>query len=419
MLGFTMAAVTDGSVLCLLESWHDADIQVENKSSGVERWIGRCETDDLSNWEKETPAGCPTVFGVDDVDPDLLDVYTNSYTAYEGVSLFFPSFYHHFGHNPNGFGNDGLLDIRLVVSRDGQTVGYPPAPDARLPFVDLGINSCGDVNQQPSTPGGWCDPTSAEVMQHTAVDTSAMYMASGYLPSTDGGAVYLYHSAQSFTHGQDEVAKTWGNNSGIRLLQLRKHGFVSVDAPYTFNVPDAEMPGFSTVALELPRGCPPLRTNTTTTNECAYAVPGGVCKAYFSCATDAECDAVVPACRHEDPARCTCRGKAIRCDETRKVCTSGAVGGDVCKVDSNVTTGGVGLYVNAQTSVAGFVRTGIAGAAGLEISSSNPIRGNALSARATWGAGTSALPKSQTTAQVQVVMAAAKLYSLEFRCNEL
>jgi len=100
------------------------DIQVKNKSSGVVRWIGRCETDDLSNWEKETPAGCPTIFGPDAVDPDNLDVYTNSYTAYEGVHLFFPSFYHHFGHNPNGFGNDGLLDIRLVVSRDGYHVRF-------------------------------------------------------------------------------------------------------------------------------------------------------------------------------------------------------------------------------------------------------------------------------------------------------
>ena len=36
------------------------------------------------------------------------------------MHLFFPSMYHHFGAAaPWGFGNDGLLDIRLVVSRDG------------------------------------------------------------------------------------------------------------------------------------------------------------------------------------------------------------------------------------------------------------------------------------------------------------
>ena len=86
-------------------------------------------------------------------------------------------------------------------------------------------------------------------------------------------------------------------------------------------------------------------------------------------------------------------------------------------IRSNVTTGGVGLYVNALSSVAGFVRTGIVGARGLDVASSNAIRGNALSARATWGRGTSAMPPGSSSVQVEVVMAAAKLYSLEFRCN--
>ena len=27
----------------------------------------------------------------------------------------------------------------------------------------------------------------------------------------------------------------WGNNSGVRLLQLRKDGFVSIEAPYPDN----------------------------------------------------------------------------------------------------------------------------------------------------------------------------------------
>jgi len=41
------------------------------------------------------------------------------------------------------------------------------------------------------------------VLQTTSVDTSAMYMASGYLESADNTEIYLFHSGQPFTHGSD------------------------------------------------------------------------------------------------------------------------------------------------------------------------------------------------------------------------
>ena len=45
--------------------------------------------------------------------------------AGHGAHLFFPSYYHHFGAAvPWGFGNDGLLDIRLLVSRDGTSLSF-------------------------------------------------------------------------------------------------------------------------------------------------------------------------------------------------------------------------------------------------------------------------------------------------------
>ena len=48
-----------------------------------------------------------------------------------GVHLFFPSFHHHFGlQEPFGHDNDGLLDIRLLVSRNHSiALSYSAAHD--------------------------------------------------------------------------------------------------------------------------------------------------------------------------------------------------------------------------------------------------------------------------------------------------
>ena len=91
-------------------------------------------------------------------------VYTNAWTPYPSIEapvvhLFFPSFYYHFlSTAPFGFGNDGLLDIRLVVSRDGAQVGYSSAKNARSPWVPLGYNKCGPGAHAPDNVGGWCSP---------------------------------------------------------------------------------------------------------------------------------------------------------------------------------------------------------------------------------------------------------------------
>ena len=78
-------------------------------------------TDDFTNWEKESPNGCPVVFSADQHDPPALDVYTNAWTPYPSIEdlavhLFFPSMFHQFaGGLPFKVpGADGLLDIRHV-----------------------------------------------------------------------------------------------------------------------------------------------------------------------------------------------------------------------------------------------------------------------------------------------------------------
>jgi hypothetical protein len=55
-------------------------------------------------------------------------------------------------------------------------------------------------------------------------------MVAGTVDSSDGLEVLTYASGQPFTHGGDIANVTWRNNTGIRLLRSRKHGFVSIDA---------------------------------------------------------------------------------------------------------------------------------------------------------------------------------------------
>jgi hypothetical protein len=49
-----------------------------------------------------------------------------------------------------------------------------------------------------------------------------MYMASGYVPSADGHNIFFYSSGQPYTHGQRAPNHTWANNTGIRILSLRR-----------------------------------------------------------------------------------------------------------------------------------------------------------------------------------------------------
>jgi hypothetical protein len=162
-------------------------------------------------------------------------------------------YFHFSNYAPFRFENDGLLDIRLVYSRhvlDNFT--YPAAKNARSPFVHLGVNRCGAST--PGAPGGWCNYSNG-ILHFTSFDTSAMYMASGFLPSPNGEEVYFYANGQPFTHGGDGDIHTWGDNSGIRLVKIRRDGFMSIDAPYVFNLPLGLMPTVKTVALDVPKTC--------------------------------------------------------------------------------------------------------------------------------------------------------------------
>ena len=318
------------------------------------RTIGRCETANLSDWQSEVSSnetGCPVVFSPDAKDPPNVDAYTNAWTPYPSpehpvVHLFFPSMYFHFGkNNPFGFGNDGLLDIRLLVSRDGKKLNYvgPRAAAARAPFVKLGVNKCGPRASSPSAPQGWCSPTTG-VEQHTSFDTSAMYMASGHLLSPDGTSLLFYASGQPFTHGGDSANQTWKTNTGIQVLRLRRDGFVSVDSPYNFSggANNSLYPHLLTTELTVHADCPAPQQ--------------------------------------------------------------------------------VALAVNMVTSVAGFVAVGIVQngqeLAGYSLAEADRLKGNAISATATWSYGRNYALSAFSGQDIafKVAMADASLYSLTLTC---
>lgn len=213
----------------------------------------------------------------------------------------------------------------------------------RAPFVNLGLNRCGAFASSPGTHSGWCSPTSG-VEASTSFDTSAMYMASGHLLSPSGESVYMYSSGQPFTHGGDSANQTWKNNTGIRILSLRRDGFVSIDAPYDFSGghQNGLYPSFTTVELTVP----PLP----------------------------------------------------------------------CATGENVA-----ISANMVTSVAGFVAIGFEQAGkeldGFGLSDANRLKGNSLSAVATWGTrGGSVNSLAGKQVSVRVAMADASLYSLNFVC---
>jgi hypothetical protein len=155
-----------------------------------------------------------------------------------------------------------------------------------------------------------------------------------------------------------------GNNSAISLLRVRKHGFVAVEGPSRPLSP-----------LTNSTGCRPVDYPGAAWPSAAY--PG-----FTTVALDVPTD-----------------------------CNASLV-----------------LVVNAKTSVAGFVQVGVLAAASgnasryedYRLCNSDPLRGNMLSATASWRGGSARALRVESTSeavQLEVVVVAAKLFSLQFVCE--
>ena len=162
------------------------------------RMVGRCEFDNLADFGKEQ-----VVFGYDTQDPPDVDFYTNAAVKYpyaQNVYLIFPSAYLHYPDPPVGkHGNDGPLDIRFAVSRDGIHFSRPD----RKPYIGLGVKG--------------------------SFDDSAMYMTTGMIHR--GAELWQYYLGYDFTHGAYNMATDKFKGAISRVIQ-RLDGFVSADAAY-------------------------------------------------------------------------------------------------------------------------------------------------------------------------------------------
>jgi len=195
------------------------------------RKVGRCETDELTDWGQEQ-----VVFSYDDQDEQGLDrelfsgmdFYTSAALKYPGAEeayFLFPTAYYHYhpevaerlgrerGRPWGGWGNDGPMDIQFATSRDG--INWRRLD--REPFIRLGLTG--------SWEGGYA------------------YMASGCVLRQD--EVWLYYAVDECTHGNYEVARD-KNGGTITRAVLRRDGFVSADAGYgggEFTTPPLQFAG--------------------------------------------------------------------------------------------------------------------------------------------------------------------------------
>jgi hypothetical protein len=185
------------------------------------RKIGRVETADIMAPWPYAPLGAesyfiwgkdkvavpsrefPVAFGYDADDPNPSDHYNAAAVEYpyaQNAYFSFPSAYMHFPEPPVGkYGNDGVLDIQMAVSRDG--VKYHRV--TRAPYIALGLAG---------------EP-----------DSLSNYMAVGMLRVGDD--VYQYYGAYAVTHGLPEAQQKMPNGCFCAVRQ-RLDGFVSADAAW-------------------------------------------------------------------------------------------------------------------------------------------------------------------------------------------
>lgn len=236
-----------------------------------------------------------------------------------------------------------------------------------------------------------------------------MYMADGWLPSNDGESIYLYIAGLPCTHGEILAEPLWGNNTGVRMLKLRKDGFTSVVAPYVFNVAaPSELPSLTTRELTVPSGCRPGPPALVTS--CAYEYPNSQCPASAppaTCASDNDCRKAVPGFPN-----ITCHGKVVEC--INHECASHTPGGQLCM--RHAPTGGPVVGLNIETSVAGYAlvevqHNGVA-VAGMTLNESVPIRGSALYAEPSWSSGATLSALAGLNVSLRIALTDARLFAV-------
>lgn len=139
----------------------------------------------------------------DELDPPETDIYTpavHQYAWADDAYFAFPSVYGHFPRSSAKYGNDGLVDIQLAVSRDGVAFERP----IRLPYIPLGVR------------GG--------------PEGGSLYLCLGMIRR--GPEIYQYYTGFEHSHGEYVGLKELRDMGGIRLAVQRLDGFISADFAY-------------------------------------------------------------------------------------------------------------------------------------------------------------------------------------------
>jgi len=163
---------------------------------------------DPHDWKAIYP---PDFVTFDALDPPCLAIYTPtaawwphppSGANHGAVLLAFPSVFAHkmFADHHE---NDGLVEVRLLASRDGVAAKYVPAANGRSPVLPLGQSGC--THLQPSIyPAGemWCNRTSE--LAKGDFDSGKIWAVSGLIESSDGRTVSIYYGGNPASHGCDD-----------------------------------------------------------------------------------------------------------------------------------------------------------------------------------------------------------------------
>lgn len=174
----------------------------------------------------------PYVLSCDETDPEKADIYQSAAVHYcPGSYLAFPTLYYHYPPPPEGFINDGVLDLQFASSRDGVVWNR----SNRGPYV------------RHDLPDGEC--------------TKFLHMLNGMV--ADEYRISQYYVGSTRTHGQgrteldpkpDPKSPTPGASIAYRLEQ-RLDGFISLDSEYS---------GGKVVTRAFELACDELRINIDT-----------------------------------------------------------------------------------------------------------------------------------------------------------
>ena len=151
----------------------------------------------------------PSVISPDELDPPEADIYQAAAVQYlPDAYLAFPSLYYHHPWWPEGFINDGVLDLQFASSRDG----IKWRRDFRGSYVRLDL------------PDGPC--------------TKLMHMLVGMVPS--GHIISQYYTGGRRSHGEGRTPEgVWREHEPPKIgdpilyrVEQRMDGFVSADSAY-------------------------------------------------------------------------------------------------------------------------------------------------------------------------------------------